>query len=31
MAAKLKIGKRGMKLKKNFSSEITEPISAKLC
>jgi hypothetical protein len=29
MATKLKIEKRGMKLKKNFSSETTEPISTK--
>jgi hypothetical protein len=31
MAAKLKIEKRGMKLKKIFSSETTEPIATKLC
>ena len=31
MAAKLKIDKRGMKLKKNFSSETTVPVSTKLC
>ena len=31
MAAKPKIEKRGMKLKKNFSSETTEPFSTKLC
>jgi hypothetical protein len=31
MAAKLEIGKGGMKLKKMFSSETTEPISTKLC
>jgi hypothetical protein len=30
MAAKLKIEKRGMKFKKIFSSETTEPISTKL-
>jgi hypothetical protein len=30
MAAKLKLEKGGMKLKKIFSSETTEPISAKL-
>ena len=31
MAAKLKIEKGGMKLKKIFSSETTEPISTKVC
>jgi hypothetical protein len=31
MATKLKIEKGGMKLKKIFSSETTEPISTKLC
>jgi hypothetical protein len=31
MAAKQKIEKRGMKLKKKFSSETTEPIPTKLC
>ena len=31
MAAKLKIEKRGDEIKKNFSSETTEPISTKLC
>jgi hypothetical protein len=32
MAAKLKIEKRGVEIKKNiFSSETTEPISTKLC
>jgi hypothetical protein len=31
MAAKLKIEKGGMKLKKNFSSETRETISTKLC
>jgi hypothetical protein len=31
MAAKLKIEKGGDEIKKKFSSEITEPISTKLC
>jgi hypothetical protein len=31
MATKLKIEKEGMKLKKIFSSETTEPISTKVC
>jgi hypothetical protein len=31
MAAKLKREKGGMKFKKIFSSETTEPISTKLC
>ena len=31
MASKLKIEKGGMKFKKKFSSETTEPISTKLC
>jgi hypothetical protein len=31
MAAKLKNRKEGMKFKKKFSSETTEPISTKLC
>ena len=31
MATKLKIEKGGMKLKKIFSSETTEPISTKVC
>jgi hypothetical protein len=31
LSSKLKIEKRGMKLKKIFSSETTEPISTKLC
>jgi hypothetical protein len=31
MATKLKIEKKGDKIKKIFSSETTEPISTKLC